>query len=424
MHYFQGEFEERCHSTGGPNDLSFFTATWSLIFLLLNIPGNLLVILAVVLDPYKNLRTPFNYLMASLACADLLVGTVTEPFSVYIHLKEGLDANLTLEELETLHMSYFISCTASVLSLGTIAVERYLAIRNPHTYRNKLTGKRILVTIACIWTISLLLPILYLEVGYITYAFIFANTALVAVFLITCFIYGLMLKKFYKRRMKYTDKTDVRPVSMARHSQLSPCQNMIQNSPLPQTRDQSVNQASLETLEIQDSPQIQHQSRDQSTAQGNEIVNHETVKRDGTAELTTQSTYGGQRVSRNSQGNQFAIEQTSTTNAIYNSCQAMEQKITKMFLVVLIAMLCCYGPSTVFIYVMSFCETCKCKTLHWFRDLQFLFVIMNSSVNFYCYAIRSPRFRNAFKHILRLKQPDDTSPATFRAINPAHSSSS
>lgn len=422
MHYFQGEFEDRCHSTGGPNDLSFFTAIWSLIFLFLNIPGNLLVILAVVLDPYKNLRTPFNYLMASLACADLLVGTVTEPFSVYIHLKEALDANITLEELETLHISYFISCTASVLSLGTIAVERYLAIRNPYTYRNKLTGKRILVTIAGIWIISMLLPMLYFEVGFITYAFIFANTALVAVFVITCFIYGLMLKMFYKRRMKYTDKTDVGPVSTTRHSQLSPYQNIVQDSPVPRSRHQSAIQVSPETLETEDSPDTQ--SRDQGMARDNDTATDElSVERDGTAEPATQSVYKDQRISRNSQGNQFAIEPTN--NALYNSCQAMEQKITKMFLVVLVVMLCCYGPSTVFIYVMSFCETCKCKTLHWFRDLQFLFVIMNSSVNFYCYAIRSPRFRNAFKYILRLKRSEDSiPPATLRAVNAARSSSS
>ena len=239
MQYFQGEFEERCHSTGGPNSLSFFTAIWSLIFLLTNIPGNLLVILAVALDPYKNLRTPFNYLMASLACADLLVGTVTEPLSVYTHIKEGLDLNLSLRELETLHMSYFIGCTASVLSLGTLAVERYLAIRNPHTYRNKLTGKRILLTIACIWGISIMLPSLYFEVGFITYAFIFANTALVAVFVITCFIYGLMLKKFYERRMQYTERTQ----SLARNSQIALThpryQTMVQNSPVarPHTKD-------------------------------------------------------------------------------------------------------------------------------------------------------------------------------------------
>lgn len=352
MQYFQSEFEERCHTTGSPNYVSFFTATWSIIFLLFNIPGNLLVILAVTIDPYKNLRTPFNYLIANLACADLLVGTVTNPISVYIHFKEGLDLSLSMRELETLHMSYFISCTASVLSLGTLAVERYLAIRNPHTYRNKLTGKRILVTIASIWMTSLILPLIYFEVGVITYAFIFANTALVAVFGITCFIYGLMLKKFHERRMQYT-REEIR------------CQSMIQD------------QASIESIPM-----------------NNTSVQERDIIRDS-------------RVPAN--------------NALYNSALAMERKVTKTFLVVLIALLCCYGPSTVFIYVMSFCDTCRCKTLHWFRDLQFLFVIMNSSVNFYCYAIRAPRFRNAFKHILCIRRPDqNVQPATLREIRPTN----
>ena len=137
MAYFQGTFEERCLTTGAPNHLSFFTTTFSILFLLLNIPGNLLVILAVVKDPYKNLRTPFNYLMANLAFADLIVGTVTDPISIVIHWKEGIDAKLTKPEIQALHMSYFISCTASVLSLATLAVERYLAVKNPHTYRNR-----------------------------------------------------------------------------------------------------------------------------------------------------------------------------------------------------------------------------------------------------------------------------------------------
>ena len=137
MAYFQGTFEKRCMTTGAPTELSFITTTFSIIFTIVNIPGNLLVIIAVVLDPYKNLRTPFNYLMANLAMADLIVGTVTDPLSVYIHLKEGIDEKLHKKEIQALHMSYFISCTASVLSLATLAVERYLAVRNPHNYRNR-----------------------------------------------------------------------------------------------------------------------------------------------------------------------------------------------------------------------------------------------------------------------------------------------
>ena len=430
MQYFQGEFEERCHSTGGPNSLSFFTAIWSLIFLLVNIPGNLLVILAVALDPYKNLCTPFNYLMASLACADLLVGIVTEPLAVYIHFKEALDLSLSLRDYQAVHMSYFIGCTASVLSVGTLAVERYLAIRNPHSYRNKLTGKRILGTIAGIWAISVLLPLLYFEVGFITYAFIFANTALVAVFAMTCFIYGLMLKKFYERRIKY----NARCQSVTENSQIAlqpGYQTMIQDSlgHRSQTRDQSV---------IQDSPDTRSKTRGQlrmKSEPANETWKNSTDSSSQALPGTTSHSPQPRQQNRDrdseiqdSRGvtqsglreSQVTNDSSPTSNTIYNSCQAMEKKITKMFLVVLIAMLCCYGPSTVFIYVMSFCETCKCTSLHWFRDLQFLFVIMNSSVNFYCYAIRSPRFRNAFKHILRLKRSENSQSVTLRAVKPAN----
>jgi hypothetical protein len=81
----------------------------------------------------------------------------------------------------------------------------------------------------------------------------------------------------------------------------------------------------------------------------------------------------------------------------------LEQRLTKRFLVVLMALLLCYGPSTILIYVMTFCASCSCTTLHWLRDLQFLFVIANSSVNFFAYALRSSRFRKAFAKILRIK---------------------
>ncbi|XP_028418022.1 histamine H2 receptor-like [Dendronephthya gigantea] len=248
MSYLQETFEERCHTTGAPSHLSFFTASISILLLVTNIPGNLLLILAVAFDPHKNLRSPFNYLMSNLAVADLIVGLVTGPLSVNYHIKEGLYGRLSIGEIRLFHMSYFVSCTASILSLASLATERYLAMRNPHNYRNKLTRKRILMTVILIWLVSFTLPFIYFEVGSITCAFILANTA--------------------------------------------------------------------------------------------------------------------------------------------------------VFLA--LAVLGCYGPSAIFIYTMSFCETCSCEALHWFRDLQFLFVLLNSSVNFFCYGLRSRRFRKAFATILRL----------------------
>lgn len=333
MAYFQGSFEKRCLTLGAPTELSFFTTTFSILFMILNIPGNLLVILAVVKDPYKNLRTPFNYLMANLALADLIVGTVTDPSSIYIHWKEGTNAKLLKTEVQVLHMSYFISCTASVLSLATLAVERYLAVRKPHTYRNKFTTKRVFATVGCIWLVSITLPFVYFEVGYITYAFIFANTAIVLAIAITCFTFGLMIRAFQQR------------------------------------------------------------------ARGDDAVTY-----------------------MNHNAEQEKTQAPVERNAQSQTAAKWERKVTKMFFVVLLALLCCYGPSTVFIYSMSFCESCSCTALHWFRDLQFLFVIMNSSVNFFCYALRSPRFRNAFAHILRIKRMGRPEQVSNSGTRDTHSS--
>ena len=129
MVYFQGTFDERCKTTGAPSSLSFFSASLSILFMITNIPGNLLVILAVFRDPFKNLRSPFNYLMTNLAAADLVVGAVVCPLSIHYHVTEGLRGSISTEEIKAFHFTYFISCTASVLSLASLAVERYVAIR-------------------------------------------------------------------------------------------------------------------------------------------------------------------------------------------------------------------------------------------------------------------------------------------------------
>ena len=308
MAYFQGTFEERCLTTGGPSALAFFTMSLSILFLITNIPGNLLVILAVLRDPYRNLRSPFNFLMTNLSAADLIVGTIVCPLSIHFHFNEASGESISITQIKIFHFSYFVACTASVLSLASLAVERYVAIRCPHTYRNKLTGRRILGTVISIWFISLTLPCAYFEVGFITYAFIFANTSVIVATGITCLIYAMMVNKFRKR--------------------------------LTTSRTEST------TTTSEDSSQVSSGKPSENTSR-------------------------------------------------------LEHTITKMFLVVMAAVLGCYGPSTILIYTMSFCESCACVTLHWCRDLQFLFVIMNSSLNFFCYALRSPRFREAFVYILK-----------------------
>ncbi|XP_028410719.1 histamine H2 receptor-like [Dendronephthya gigantea] len=303
----ESTFEKRCQNVEPPNELSFMTASISTVFMVTNIPGNILIFLAVVLDPNKNLRIPFNWLIVNLSAADFIVGIITEPLSVYYHIKEGLDSQGS-EEIIVIHMAYFISCTASIFSLTSLAVERYLAVRKPNTYRNKVTNQRILVTIVTIWLISLSLPNIYFSVGFTEYAFIFANTSLFVAVIMICLTYALM-----KRKLRCRDSTK---------------------------------------------------------------ENYEMSPNEGQSSVSV--------------------------NCMVTKKQLLEAKITEMFLIVLIALLCCYGPSTVMIYLVNFCEDCSCTTLHWFRDIHILFALMNSSVNFFCYALRSSRFRSAFVKLFRM----------------------
>ncbi|XP_028410718.1 octopamine receptor-like [Dendronephthya gigantea] len=306
--------EKRCLTVAPPNELSFMTASLSTAFILTNIPGNILIFLAVVLDPNKNLRTPFNWLIVNLSAADFIVAIITEPLSVYYHIKEGLGEHGPEEIISLIHLTYFISCTASILSLTSLAVERYLAVRRPSTYRNKVTNQRIPTTIAMIWLISLSLPNIYFIVGFTAYAFIFVNAFIVVAVVIIVINYTLM-----RRKLRYRGK----------------------NSETTAPNEARVNRIS--------------ESEDQSSV---------------------------------------------NKNCIEIKKQLLEAKITQMFQIVITALLCCYGLSTVMMYLVNFCHDCSCASIHWFRDLHVLLILMNSSINFFCYALRSARFRSAFVKLL------------------------
>ena len=88
-------------------------------------------------------------------------------------------------------------------------------------------------------------------------------------------------------------------------------------------------------------------------------------------------------------------------NQARNNALRTESRITKTFMFMLLAFIFCYTPSLIMIYLMNLCTVCSCQAIHWFRDLSYVFIVLNSSVNPFLYAWRLPNFREAIKALVK-----------------------
>ena len=200
----------RCSGIVAPRALSFFTASFSGIASLVTIIGNFAVCLAVYKDPFGKLRTPFMYFLVNLSLSDLVVGCITMPTSVATHTMEAIGTKKK-EHVDLILTTYFISATASLLSLAVLCVDRYFAVAFPVFYRRNATFKKCITTSVIIWVVSLSLPVLYFVTGYMTYLMIFAHTGVVVAFTILFFTYFKIVKALREQTQKLATRVSPGP---------------------------------------------------------------------------------------------------------------------------------------------------------------------------------------------------------------------
>ncbi|XP_066506427.1 trace amine-associated receptor 6-like [Hoplias malabaricus] len=119
---------------------------------------NLLVIISI--SHFKQLHTPTNLLIRSLAAADLLVGLFVMP----VNIMQLIDSCWYLGKMacSVITLISFLAMVASIFSLVLIAVDRYIAVCDPLLYHTRVTVCKMSICLALGWFSCLIYNTIFL----------------------------------------------------------------------------------------------------------------------------------------------------------------------------------------------------------------------------------------------------------------------
>ncbi|XP_010795024.1 alpha-1D adrenergic receptor-like [Notothenia coriiceps] len=125
------------------------------VFISVAIVGNILVILSVVCN--KHLQTVTNFFIVNLAIADLLLSIIVLPFSaslevlgcwvfgrVFCNIWAAVDV---------------LCCTASILSLCVISIDRYIGVKHCLKYPTIMTERKAVAILVLVWVSSTVISV-------------------------------------------------------------------------------------------------------------------------------------------------------------------------------------------------------------------------------------------------------------------------
>ncbi|KAK2162829.1 hypothetical protein LSH36_91g09022 [Paralvinella palmiformis] len=132
------------------------------LIIVVTLLGNGLVVTAVA--SFRRLRSVTNYFVVSLAVADITVAILVMPYALVYDISEEWRYGWVF-------CYFFISCdvtccTASILHLCVIALDRYLAITQPFSYHRKMSKRRALIMIASVWICSSAISFVPIYLGW------------------------------------------------------------------------------------------------------------------------------------------------------------------------------------------------------------------------------------------------------------------
>ncbi|XP_065283907.1 probable G-protein coupled receptor No18 [Dermacentor albipictus] len=347
--------------------------------------GNVLVVLAIF--TYRPLRSVQNMFIVSLAVADIAVALLVMPFNVAYSIMGRWVFGLHMCELWL--TCDVLCCTASILNLCAIALDRYWAIHDPINYAQKRTLRRVLLSIVLVWAISGLISVppligwndwpeqfdetspcqLTEERGYVLYS---ASGSFFAPLLIMTIVYFkiyLATRRRLRKRAKAVAATlQVKPSAL---QSLPPAMHENSSADSPQTEQSPIDpdMDSVTAIRTDDIPDVRGKTQQNG---GN-----------GAARL------GPCRPSPNVK--QYMEERQRIS-------LSKERRAARVLGIVMGVFVLCWLPFFLMYVILPFCPQCSIapKTVNFITWLGYV----NSALNPVIYTVFNNDFRKAFLKIL------------------------
>lgn len=158
LDYFSSNFSDIPNTTTAPPwteatllGLQVSVSVLLALVTLATLLSNAFVIATIFLT--RKLHTPANFLIGSLAVTDMLVSILVMPISIVYTVSKTWSLGQIVCDIWL--SSDITFCTASILHLCVIALDRYWAITDALEYSKRRTMRRAAVMVAVVWVISI-----------------------------------------------------------------------------------------------------------------------------------------------------------------------------------------------------------------------------------------------------------------------------
>ena len=172
-----------------------------LLFAVLITISNGFLLFVIYKNPLRTFRNATTVLVISLGVTDFLTGCVTAVDVGISHILEGLAIQKLLLQAKIISQ---ITVRGSVLILTVFAVERFIAVAFPYTYRVSITVRKTAIGCAFCWVLAIVSSFLELAVDRNLYDVIFFYITFILPLAAMCFTYCatccLMRTTVYRQR--------------------------------------------------------------------------------------------------------------------------------------------------------------------------------------------------------------------------------